>query len=473
MFDTEFFPTPLAVVHKMLGVLDKSARHFLEPSAGKGNIAEVIKNGVHRGKVDCIESNPELAAILQSKGFPVVGFDWLEYSGVCYYDAIVMNPPFSNGDEHLLKAWNFLHSGEIVCLLNEETINNPWTATRKLLASIIEKNGTVEYLGDCFKGSERTTGVNVAMVHLKKVSEDDTVDLWATGKAERDVSADIGDKNMLAIVDKLGNMQHYYDEANEHMFKAFQHIRKASLYMQANDLHLSSGAYEEIVKMAARNVKDARSEFARKHRHDAWLSVFEKMEFRKWLDHKQTESFVRDIEKNGNIPFTKENIKGTLENVFLQRRRLFEQSVANVFDELTRYYKGNSNHTEGWKTNDNYKVNEKLIFPYGVSFDKTFDSFNLWSSYTSINVYNDLDRVLCVLAGTDFAECDTVADALRRAFQAYRNTLETKATSQHFEMRFFKKGTLHLVFRDRHLWQEFNATAAKGRAWLGNDTQAA
>lgn len=145
--------------------------------------------------------------------------------------------------------------------------------------------------------------------------------------------------HMLAIRDNLGNMQHYYDKANEHMHMAFQHIRKAGLYLSANDIYIGQD-YDKILELAYKNINDAKAEFGRKHRRDAWMHVFSQMEFHKWLDKKQREDFVRDIERNGNIPFTKENIRGTLENVFLQRGQLFEQSVANVFDELTRYYKG-------------------------------------------------------------------------------------------------------------------------------------
>ena len=57
----------------------------------------------------------------------MVGHDWLTYDGVCYYDGICANPPFSVGDVRLLKAWDFLYSGEIVFLLNEETLKNPYT----------------------------------------------------------------------------------------------------------------------------------------------------------------------------------------------------------------------------------------------------------------------------------------------------------------------------------------------------------
>ena len=40
----------------------------------------------------------------------------------------------------------------------------------------------------------------------------------------------------------------------------------------------------KIIGLALKNVNDARAEFARRHRHDAWVNVFTKMEFRKWLD---------------------------------------------------------------------------------------------------------------------------------------------------------------------------------------------
>ena len=477
MFHEDFYPTPRAIANKMIARLSKDARHFLEPSAGKGDIAEAIKERWRYVSVDCIEQSPELTAVLLDKGFPVVGHDWLDYSGVCYYDAIVMNPPFSNGEAHLLRAWDFLHDGEIICLLNAETIRNPHTATRKRLVEIITANGDVDYLGDCFRRAERKTGVDVAMVYLKKQGEDDRIEAWANETQERAVNDEIGgQENMLAIRDNLGNMQHYYDMANEHMLKAFKHIRKATLYLEANGIGVGYGedSYKQAVGLAFGNMNAAKAEFGRKHRRDAWFKVFDKMEYRKCLDKKQTDEFLRDIERNGNIPFTKENIRGTLENVFLQRRRLFEKSVANVFDELTRYYKGNTSHAEGWKTNDSYKVNQKLVFPFGCSF--SYGSFNLWSG-GRVDLYNDLDRVLCVLDGQDFEKCGTIGQALDRKFKILgydvKAPFDNTAESQYFDIRFFKKGTVHLKFKDKHLWQQFNITASKGKNWIGQQTQEA
>lgn len=477
MFTDEFFPTPGSISYRMFQKVSKNAKHFLEPSAGKGDIAEQIRRQRRYATIDCIEQQPELAAILADKDFPVVGHDWLDYSGVCYYDAILMNPPFSNGDKHLLRAWDFMHNGEIVCLLNEETIKNPHTADRQRLVALIEKHGNVEYLGDCFRKAQRTTGVKVAMVYLKKISNDDTLEMWASETTERDPNADIGaDANMLAIRDRLGNMQHYYDKANDHMIKAFQHIRRAALYMDQNEISSPPGTdWDKIIGLAWRNVNDARAEFIRAHRQGAWMSVFDLMDFRKWLDKRQTDQFVRDIERNGNVPFTKENIKGTLQNVFLQRGRLFEQSVANVFDELTRYYKGNTNHHEGWKTNDNYMVNRKIIFPYGCRFETKYGRSFGHCYGSQIDIYNDLDRILSVISGQDFAECYTIYQAMDTRFRAlgYNVTspFNNECESEYFHIKFFMKGTVHLTFKNKELWARFNITAAKGKTWIGRNTQ--
>jgi hypothetical protein len=478
MFDPEFFPTPRGVIAKMLSKVSDGAVYYLEPSAGRGDIAEaIIKRSEysHRAKaqVDCIELSPDLCAILIDKELPVVGHDFLTYDGVSYYDAIVMNPPFSKGVTHLLRAWDFLHSGEVVCLLNAETIRNPHTDERKRLAALIqEHDGTVEELGSCFRGADRTTDVDVVLVHLKKAAEDDRVELWSTDTPEQPLGDLLEDANMPAVRDQLGNMQRFYDEANRHMLLAFEHARKAATFLEANHISCSGGrdrdTYSTILSNALRSsVGHSRAEFMRKHRRDAWLSTFDLMQFHRWLDKKQTDELIRDVSQHGHFPFTAENIKGTLANVLEQRRRLFEQSAWNVFEALTKYFKGNTNHDEGWKSNDGFTVNRKLVFPWGCRYEKHF-GFNLWYGSSSvIDIYNDLDRVLAVLDGRSFDEVLKVGDAMDRAMRAARDTPQT-IESTYFEIRYFKKGTVHLKWKRYDLLEKFNVTAANGRKWIGD-----
>lgn len=72
-----FFPTPGPIVDKMIQIADiKPGERVLEPSAGKGNIADKLKNT--RGNVDIVEYNPTLRDLLKLKGHNVVGNDFLE-----------------------------------------------------------------------------------------------------------------------------------------------------------------------------------------------------------------------------------------------------------------------------------------------------------------------------------------------------------------------------------------------------------
>jgi len=513
----DFFPTPRPIVRRMLAkITNKDAHYFLEPSAGKGDIADVIKNpmteeefeqehpehgkasrrrydsysfrGDSRIKVDVIESYPALVAVLRGKKYDVVGFDWLTYEGVSYYHVCIMNPPFSAGAAHLLKAWDFMYDGEIVCLLNEETIKNPYTEERKRLAAIIQQYGHVEYLGDCFATSERKTGVNVAMVYLKKVAADDTQDLWAkTTTAEKHVGVEFdGDINMLAIRDNLGNMEHWFNMANEHWIQGIQHIRKAKLFMDQNKIASvdDEGDFEKILGLALGNVQIARAEFLRSHRRRAWTSVFTQMEFERWLDSKQQDVFMRDVKRDSTIPFTADNIRTTLDNVFMSRTKLFDESVARVFDELCGHAVENGSGpfmpervanrgrgSEGWKTNDNFKVNKKLIFPHGVTFGWSGFSCSYGDART---IYSDLDRILCVLDGKAFDKCGTIGKALEQKCKEVHKRAAAGGTifeSEYFEGRFFKKGTVHLKWKREDLWERFNLTAAAGKKWIGEDTQ--
>jgi hypothetical protein len=510
----DFFPTPRSVARLMLSrVTNKDAKYFLEPSAGKGDIADAIKNpctfeefkaeegkddesysgyrhvaeyrsrGVH---VDAIESYPDLIQVLRGKEYDVVGYDWLTYEGVSYYDAIVMNPPFSEGAKHLLKAWNFLHNGEIVCLLNAETIKNPHTEERRQLLRIIAEFGTVEYLDDCFADAERKTGVNVALVYLKKTAQDDAADLWAKdATSEKTYATDFeGDHTMLAIRDNLGNMEHWFNMANEHWAKGISHIRKAKLYMDENKISDSGGSreedFEKILALALSNTQTCRAEFLRRHRRLAWTSVFSQMEFNKWLDSKQQAKFMRDVQRDSTIPFTADNIRATLENVFLSRKRLFDESVANVFDALCShavencsgpvmpgFLKNHHRRGEGWKTNDSFKVNQRLIFPYAVEMGYSGGRLRQrgYGSDSSAIVCSDLDRIVCVLDGKPFEKCYTIGRAIDNAKPGQL------VESDYFEVRGYKKGTLHLKWKRDDLLEKFNLTAAAGKKWLGENTQ--
>jgi len=109
-----FFPTPAVIIDSMADYADiREGLRVLEPSAGSGNIAEGMKE---RGcSVRCIERNWTLADILTRKGFDVTREDFLTVcpADLGTFDAVMMNPPFENGQDvqHVKHAWEFVKPG--------------------------------------------------------------------------------------------------------------------------------------------------------------------------------------------------------------------------------------------------------------------------------------------------------------------------------------------------------------------------
>lgn len=178
----DFYPTPQNLIDKMLCGLDFSMiKSILEPSAGKGNIVEALKkkeesHNKYYGKkyfefdIDCIESDQNLQHIIKGKNFRVVYNDFLTYNTMKEYDLIIMNPPFSNGCKHLLKALEMQerNGGAVVCLLNAETLKNPCTNDRQdLKRKLTEYSAKIEFIQDAFLDAERKTAVEIALVKVQ------------------------------------------------------------------------------------------------------------------------------------------------------------------------------------------------------------------------------------------------------------------------------------------------------------------
>ena len=169
----EFYPTPDSLLDKITAQIQwKDINTVLEPSAGKGNIAEYIKkkmsycNRYKEIDIDCIELDSDLQQTLKGKELRVVHDDFLTFKTFKHYDLIVMNPPFSQGAKHLLHALSLQRDNYgIICILNAETLRNPCTNERKdLIKRLQDMDTDIEYMEEEFKTAERPTGVEIAVV---------------------------------------------------------------------------------------------------------------------------------------------------------------------------------------------------------------------------------------------------------------------------------------------------------------------
>lgn len=473
MINEDFYPTPKEVVFKMIEPFKKeiNKRYVLEPSAGSGNILDVITGitiGVDKKRIYCIEQDPELTYILQQKGYKLVGNDFLNYKPQYMFDLILLNPPFSNGAEHLLHAWDILESGDIVCLLNAETILNPYTQSRDLLAKIIEDNGSVEMLGPCFNTSERKTNVNIAMVRLHKEGRIGlNLEFEPTEKESHfDFTEEAVTGNEIALNDKLGAYLRIYEKSKE-AFAEYVKAR-AKLNYYAGEFLEQKGIDNLITNAEQEGKADKVSiynTFIDELKRKAWSSIIMKLGLERYMTSSVQKNFDQFKSAQSSFDLTRDNIRQLILMLCSSGDQILKQAVVDVFDIFTAYYKENRCYVEGWKTNSGWKVNRKVILPNFVSVGY---GANYTTNYHRWQEYSDIDRAMCYLAGKryeDFNENKMLS--LQTAISKIQIGDSSEHESEFFKFRCYKKGTLHIYFKDEALWGKFNITACDGKFAVG------
>lgn len=168
-----YFPTPHAVAARVveLAEIPEGAR-VLEPSAGKGDLADAVRRAVPSATVDVVEVIPRLREVLELKGYQLVGDDFLQFRGGPY-PRIVMNPPFEQGKDaaHVRHAYELLEPGGVLVSIVSEGLffRENAAAFRSWLAEV---GGTSEKLPEgSFMASDRSTGVATRIVVVHKPAD--------------------------------------------------------------------------------------------------------------------------------------------------------------------------------------------------------------------------------------------------------------------------------------------------------------
>lgn len=166
-----FFPTPSPIVRWMLQCADiQPGDKVLEPSAGKGNIADMVREQHTGVQLDVIECNYHLREILKYKGHNLIRVDCLDYHNPIY-NVVIMNPPFEKlaDIDHVKHAFDNLLSegGRLVSIMGESAFfrsDNKAMVFREWL----EEMGATVYNIPAGAFKESGTGVKTRMIVVDK-----------------------------------------------------------------------------------------------------------------------------------------------------------------------------------------------------------------------------------------------------------------------------------------------------------------
>ena len=471
MINKDFYPTPESVANTMLSKIDVTNKVVLEPSAGKGDLANVIKIAGAKEVVVC-EVEPTLQKTLTDYRFLKADFLSVASSDISHIDFIVMNPPFSKGSEHILHAYDIAPEGcEIVALMNYDTTHgNRFSKISRQLNSLIGQQGYSEYLGEVFVNAERKTNVPIDLIYLHKPKTSSENEFEGFFDMSEEYTQNISG---LIPYNEVQNIVSRYVGA----VKMFEEVMQSA--SKINNL-TSDFKYNPITFGAYKTTgiafgKITRNEYKKELQKSAWRTVFEKLNMQKYLTSSAMELMNKFVEQQEKVPFTVKNIFKILEMIYATKEERFQKALIEVFDWLTMHHHDNRHNVEGWKTNEQYMVGKKFIAPY-IGIRMNWDG-KPELGYTSDHRFDDFTKALCGLTGKDFEEIGTIYQLFQskqieqaNSTNNYRPVYEYKEWGKwfdygFFEIKVFKKGTLHAKFKDEKVWEQFNLAVAKAKGW--------
>lgn len=179
-----------------------------------------------------------------------------------------------------------------------------------------------------------------------------------------------------------------------------------------------------------------------------WRDLMKKSGMLSLMDAQARDQWYRNLEGD-NIPaISEESIYSTFEQLHRDKDNVFERGVINVFKSLSWDYK--SNHP--------CKFGKKIIVNNLVSYTQW--GFTLNHSYRRDQLA-DLERMLFLLEGK--AIPDNRGDVTTRLYEHMSaNRQMTKVyEDDYFAIKYFMKGSAHLIFRKPGLMDKMNDIIAK------------
>lgn len=447
MFNPEFFPTPLNVIEIMTNGLDLKGKVILEPSAGKGDIIDFCAEA--GASILACELNKDLQKILHTK-CKLIGDDFLNVTSdqISHIDLIIMNPPFSNGVEHVLHAYNIAPKGcKIISLLNASNIENTYTNNRKELKVIIDNYGRLQNLGNCFEEAERQTGVKIALIIIDKEGENYKSEF--EGFFMEDEPGEIGENGIMSynVVRDLVNR-----------YVAAMKLYDEQLNTGAKMNSLLNGFYGESLTFTCteKGAPKLRNEFKKDLQRAGWKFIFNKMDMAKYCTSGVREDINKFVEQQTAIPFTMRNIYHMLQIVVGTASQRMDRAILEAFDLITKHHSDNRYNVKGWKTNSHFLVGKKFILPNMVSPSKEYGySSSTYNFYRSDRI-EDLEKGLCFCNGIDYDNIISLYHSVNR-----NNYSEWYENHHFFKYKAYKNGNMHFEFKDEEVWTKFNQQVAK------------
>lgn len=434
----------------------------------------------HNIQIDCFEIDVTKHATLNAHGLRVVGMDFLQMKDASQYSAIIMNPPFSAGAQHVLKAWEVLWDGEIAAIINAETVRNPCDRYRQRLVTLIEECGRVEFVQEAFMDvdAQRKTTVEVALVYLRKTADASTdflgnlLDDLKEDQQDSCMKDEYEEERQLALPrTEIQSRVAVFDAAVRSTKESIKAQAKADYYtnLLGQTMAVLNGDSEGSRRDTA--VSFVQATFAKAYdelKDRAWASILRSSDVTNRLSSGAQRKLESEFAIIKRLEFSVNNVLGFLHGIVMSQGDIQVDMACEVFDLITRYYSDNTSFYRGWKSNDKHRTvgrrlkKTRFILP---NFKATHSGRSLDSA--GERRLADFDKVFAMLDGK--FKCEV---GLKDLFQKEGTSLAhgERLASTYFEVRWYPgAGTIHFFPKSQEFMDRLNRTVGRHRQWLPTD----
>lgn len=490
MFNSDFYPTPDELIRDLLalGVTGNLAGirgidrftlkgRVLEPSAGKGNIIDYIRKRGKTIKVDAIENDAQLTNFLIGAGHTVVWSDFLTFETFREYNAIVMNPPFSVDDKHLLHAIQLASKQitkdcEIYAIINAETIKNPYSVSRKELAHLLDiYDAKIEFVSNAFSAAERKTNVEVALIYLKVARDDSSEELYrrTVDAVKRTKESNAQSSNISTALSTFVKHNEIQERVDDITRLVYEYEQASKLTREAYSTQVQKLRFLEYISNVnggklytpRDGVEDDYEGELQRLRTTYWTLILRTDEFMKKLTTQAREKLRRQIEASADLEINTTNVYMLLQAIMANSSDMLVSSIVSMFEKITSYsrrdFSDNIHYYNGWYTNDAYKIGKKIIYPFYGTYswwdmggDKGFESVD----------YRIKEFILDILKAFE---------PLREVDYDFKMIRSGEFENDVIRFKMFKKGTVHIWFKDLDSLNKINFICGRHFNWLPSE----
>lgn len=412
-------------------------------------------------------------SVLERTKLHLVHDDFLTFGSMKRYDLVVMNPPFANGDVHLLKAiaMQERYGGQIRCILNAETLRNPFSLQRqRLVNKLAELGAEIEYIEDAFRDAERSARVDVALIRVNIPNPENKSDIFdRLTKAAEEKPIEVDACEDLALNDLFARYVSMFDvevQAGLELIKSYRamcpHILNSMIYERSEPII--------TLKILGSDARDAVNEYVCAVREKYWAALLHNPEFVDHLTADMRNDWRSKIEQLADYDFTVFNIRKVMVEINGQLRQGVETAIEKVFKKLTEdhawYADAKTIHYfTGWRTNKAHMIGKKCIIPSNGAYasDSIWggDKFDSWRACDALR---DIEKVLDFFDGEGIYATVDMHEVMAQISESHRNKTSIPPKNiklKHFSVTFYKKGTVHITFHDQKLVDRVNIYCAR------------